>query len=967
MNSARHFTNAPRTLYRSSTRPRREVALRLLQSRRLESSNYSSPSPSLPSSASPTSESTTAPPEDDGPISTPLESYDKRALWASLSDSEESLKSSVSRTEAKKTDEIDAVQLDVEHEGAAKKDVANEEDNTSTTAEETPRHHDRLVNNLKTLDHLYLNWVLTGLSKLMNSTPEEVQTKIHLPRPDLLDILPPFNKRSSRPPSPPPPSPSVAVPVLLKHLPKPQRKRKRKELRDIWDRFKSGSSVKDEELEDYIRHVESGDIELPTEISGSMYGSHLAGGVVGGRVKSGNEDLKGMRKIKGPEVQAKFMATRLQSWIHQGRGNGKSEMNAASHGSSWQTGWGKDELRPSYTEGAFECASNPIWEREASSVQKEVEEEEEQDKENGREGKKKREDVTMNPFGRKITSRLLKEIPFTKRPSPLLFTRRIEGIIEPDTIDEILETVESPSEQQPIARLNHNLERVLFNPGVHWLQDPRSRVYNFDPYIQEIPAVTDFAFERVEGFTPSSRDPDLQALLKKHNKRFSGSTSSLSGILCHLYFLISLDRLANTSMLSKTFALEASRRFTPSQRMPVTVVFRQCEEDAKDSGQSARRYCVDSLGGGGDSAKNILTWLGTMLEKFLTVPKETFEGYLKSKEDALMTEKDGRRQAFRFSKSNSFIMRSQLDCYDPRLPGSGVFDIKTRACVPIRLDIFNYEENSGYLIRRQYGKYESFEREYYDLIRSAFLKYQFQVRVGNMDGVIVAYHNTKRMFGFQYIPLEELDDRLFGPGTGVGDRVFKGCISMLENVAEEVVNCFPNQDVRATFETLENTGVMKVWVEPTQWDEISYGVRPMKQIEVRTWSYLNSESAKSWEAFCDMDNKWTIRWSIAHVNMSSEEARENYLLAKQRQLRAWTLPTGIDPDDMKEWYESLNFGGETEATVGSSFRPEDFVVQPDWGIQRLRELARQGREDTERMREEEAGKPVYVLGEDIIA
>ena len=36
-------------------------------------------------------------------------------------------------------------------------------------------------------------------------------------------------------------------------------------------------------------------------------------------------------------------------------------------------------------------------------------------------------------------------------------------------------------------------------------------------------------------------------------------------------------------------------------------------------------------------------------------------------------------------------MRSQLDCQDPRLPGSGVFDIKTRAALPIRLDMMNYE------------------------------------------------------------------------------------------------------------------------------------------------------------------------------------------------------------------------------------------------------------------------------------
>lgn len=33
------------------------------------------------------------------------------------------------------------------------------------------------------------------------------------------------------------------------------------------------------------------------------------------------------------------------------------------------------------------------------------------------------------------------------------------------------------------------------------------------------------------------------------------------------------------------------------------------------------------------------------------------------------------------------------------------------------------------------------------------LKYSMQVRIGMMDGIFLAYHNTKRLFGFQYIPL----------------------------------------------------------------------------------------------------------------------------------------------------------------------------------------------------------------------
>lgn len=75
-------------------------------------------------------------------------------------------------------------------------------------------------------------------------------------------------------------------------------------------------------------------------------------------------------------------------------------------------------------------------------------------------------------------------------------------------------------------------------------------------------------------------------------------------------------------------------------------------------------------------------------------------------------------------KSDKFVLRSQLDCFDRRLPGTGVFDIKTRAVMTIRHDLLNFEENSGYQIRTLQGLAESFEKEYYDLIRSAFLKYR---------------------------------------------------------------------------------------------------------------------------------------------------------------------------------------------------------------------------------------------------
>ena len=61
-----------------------------------------------------------------------------------------------------------------------------------------------------------------------------------------------------------------------------------------------------------------------------------------------------------------------------------------------------------------------------------------------------------------------------------------------------------------------------------------------------------------------------------------------------------------------------------------------------------------------------------------------------------------------------------------------------------------------------------------------------------MDGIFLAYHNTARIFGFQYIPLTEMDERLYGAASR-GNQVFEKCVSLLEIVMDEVVSCFPNE------------------------------------------------------------------------------------------------------------------------------------------------------------------------------
>lgn len=61
-----------------------------------------------------------------------------------------------------------------------------------------------------------------------------------------------------------------------------------------------------------------------------------------------------------------------------------------------------------------------------------------------------------------------------------------------------------------------------------------------------------------------------------------------------------------------------------------------------------------------------------------------------------------------------------------------------------------------------------------------------------MDGVFVAYHNTERIFGFQYIPLSEMDAQLFGEHAS-GNAVFEKCMRLLEAVLESVTDELPHQ------------------------------------------------------------------------------------------------------------------------------------------------------------------------------
>lgn len=94
----------------------------------------------------------------------------------------------------------------------------------------------------------------------------------------------------------------------------------------------------------------------------------------------------------------------------------------------------------------------------------------------------------------------------------------------------------------------------------------------------------------------------------------------------------------------------------------------------------------------------------------LTSEPDEFEKHLKENSSQLTKEEKNRPESYAYGevifanrqyiyiwfnsflctrKIGKFLLRSQLDCFDPKLP-RGTFDLKTRAVMPVRLDIQNY-------------------------------------------------------------------------------------------------------------------------------------------------------------------------------------------------------------------------------------------------------------------------------------
>jgi len=469
-----------------------------------------------------------------------------------------------------------------------------------------------------------------------------------------------------------------------------------------------------------------------------------------------------------------------------------------------------------------------------------------------------------------------------------------------------------------IPRLSYDLSRVLFNPGVYQLQDPRSRVWNFDPYLGKIIPVSEFNFDALNKYITSSQDDTLREMAMKNGTRYTGSTSSMSGVLSHFHYLLSDFRPLKMSTMSRSFK-EDHDSFTKLQKGPNAIFLRWRNGT----------YAIDA-DKEFDSA-NILMGIGRSMEKLLTSEKNEFEMYRKTAEsDKIPQPETQEGEAYHYTQLGKFLVRSQLDCFDPRLPGTGVFDLKTRAVAGVRMMLLNPEEGQGYQIKERFGTWESYEREYYDMMRSAFMKYSLQVRMGRMDGVFVAYHNVERIFGFQYISLAEMDFGLHGQtDPTLGDREYRLSLKILSDIFDKATEAYPETSIRFHFEAREatkaNPSSMYVFAEPVSEDEV-HKIQTAKKDEIEAYERRLFNPGSGSEASTGDDQTPMAHGESPHPVADDMAFLEN-MMGVEKESKA--SPSPVEPKEILAW--KLNIQNSVNGTVVS--RPDALKESDSWVVE----------------------------------
>lgn len=279
----------------------------------------------------------------------------------------------------------------------------------------------------------------------------------------------------------------------------------------------------------------------------------------------------------------------------------------------------------------------------------------------------------------------------------------------------------------------------------------------YTPISVPLPDLSDFPYNRLNQFIPPLHHPTLATLASIHNVRYASSTSSFTCLVSQLIMNFSRNRQIDFFPSPSAYYFKP-KTLTLTCRSPTSCILTRRDNT----------YII-SIEKPAEENPSILSKLGNSLELYLLSTPSEFSSFLNGKQ--LKTYGD---DGFEFTKFDKFLIRSQIDMKQD----TNLIDLKTRATYPIRMDIENYTKYLDYEIKTTLGTWFSWEREYFDLSRSAFLKWSLQARFGNMHGMYVVYHNTRKLMGTQFISVDTMDQVLFG-STFLANKFFENSIVIL--------------------------------------------------------------------------------------------------------------------------------------------------------------------------------------------
>eukprot|EP01129_Flabellula_baltica_P013587 TRINITY_DN6338_c0_g1_i1.p1 TRINITY_DN6338_c0_g1~~TRINITY_DN6338_c0_g1_i1.p1 ORF type:complete len:460 (+),score=73.74 TRINITY_DN6338_c0_g1_i1:85-1464(+) len=308
----------------------------------------------------------------------------------------------------------------------------------------------------------------------------------------------------------------------------------------------------------------------------------------------------------------------------------------------------------------------------------------------------------------------------------------------------------------------HGLENVLFHEGVHLAE-------GFPSEIVKMPQIEDIEFKRMEKFMRADKDKGLFDVAKQHDDvKFYTSTSSIIPFVSDIYKVFSGYKRNNYSELPSI------------QENPMQVIPRIYNANYSLVKMENNKWAFVNTT---PSDETILSQMGNVLEKYLTQPIEVFESnYIKGK---LSEDFKFAPNFYNYKQIGNVLVRSQLDAYHPDL---GIFDIKTRAAQGVRYAVNQRSYFINSKINSVTGTGNSFEHEYHDLICTCFLKFS-QAKLGSMEGMLISYHNTLKFFGFEYIPLKDMERAVF-ESQKMAHTSFQVMFAIFTEVMEKITKEF---------------------------------------------------------------------------------------------------------------------------------------------------------------------------------